>query len=153
MFFIVERLSVLHVIERIDPSLCVDHQAGIANAREQIFRHRALRLKQIRENLLVGFYYRIIGLEYIKPNASIISVHHCLDRVAEIVGATVAYLISSRVRILVSVSKSIDRPVKLAVAPDYHIWVILEEKKRGDLANPFANVPPNQNAALGVYVI
>src|SRR4030095_1050387 len=109
------------MIQGVDSGLGVDHQARVANMREQVFGHRTPLLKERRKDLLVCSYYRVIGLEYIKANASIVCVNYCFDRVTEIVDCQITTLVCGRIGILFSVGKSVDYPVEFSISTDDNI--------------------------------
>src|ERR1051325_9104353 len=85
IFLVLEHLGILHVIGAIDAGLKRKKVLWIANMAAQRSRHALQRLKERRENTLVGLQNRIVGVGNVKHRVAIISVERNLHRVAYVV--------------------------------------------------------------------
>jgi hypothetical protein len=85
VFLIIENLGILHVIGGVYPSLDIKEVLGIADMGSKIFRHGLQRFEESRKDLGIGLHHGVFGVTDIEANPPVVGVHHCFDRVANVV--------------------------------------------------------------------
>ena len=145
VFFVIEDLGILHVIGGVHPCLNNEQVLGIADVGPKIFGHRLQRLHKARKYFGVGQDDGIILAAKVKIHCPVISVYHCLDRVAHVVPQ-----FSCRFRVWVAVRGriAVDNPDQTTLSGNDQIGIPIESDKRGNFFNPLLNLPVVKDAAL-----